>query len=88
MTKRIALFLLLAMMATVHRQRRRASNTTVKGVCKDENGKPIAGATIELNNLDNGSKIIRQDRQAGHYLLHRRTPPETTKSTSSAPMEN
>ena len=87
MTKRIALFLLIAMMAllTVSAVAQQAS---IKGICKDENGKPIAGATVELNNLENGSKIIRQNRQPRPVLLHWHRPPETTKSTSSAPMEN
>jgi tetratricopeptide (TPR) repeat protein len=42
--------------------------TTIKGVCKDDNGKPIVGATVELNNLDNGRKITVKTDNHGQYF--------------------
>ncbi len=71
MTKRIALFLLVAMMMAVFTASAVAQDTiTVKGVCKDENGKPIAGATVELNNLDNGRKItVKTDSHGQYYAI-------------------
>jgi tetratricopeptide (TPR) repeat protein len=73
MTKRIALFLLVAMMAilTVTAVAQQAS---VKGVVKDENGKPIAGDTVELNNLDNGKKIVVKTDNHGQYYSIAATP--------------
>ena len=66
MTKRIALFLLIAMAAflTVSAVAQQAS---IKGVCKDDDGKPIAGATVELNNLENGAKTILKTDARGQY---------------------
>jgi tetratricopeptide (TPR) repeat protein len=66
MTKRIALFLLLAMMAvcTVSAV---AQATVVQGTCKDESGKLIIGATVELNNIENGSKVTVKTDSRGRY---------------------
>lgn len=69
MTKRIALFLLVAMMAilTVTAV---AQQTSIKGIVKDENGKPLVGATLEFNNLDNGSKVsIKTDNHGQYYSI-------------------
>jgi tetratricopeptide (TPR) repeat protein len=46
------------------------TNTVVKGVCKDEAGKPIAGATVELVNLDNGRKTnLKTDARGDYYSM-------------------
>jgi tetratricopeptide (TPR) repeat protein len=69
MTKRIALFLLIAMMSilTVTAVAQQAS---IKGVVKDEDGKPLVGATVELNNLDNGRKVsVKTDNHGQYYSI-------------------
>lgn len=67
MTKRIAFFLLLAMMV-VFTVSAVAQQATIKGVCKDQNGQPIVGATVELNNLANGSKMTLKTDSHGQYF--------------------
>jgi tetratricopeptide (TPR) repeat protein len=71
MTKRIALFLVLAMVATFTVCAAAQSNVTVlKGVCKDENGKPFVGATVEIINLDNGRKVsVKTDKGGNYYTI-------------------
>ena len=47
-----------------------AQQASIKGVCKDDDGKPIAGATVELNNLENGAKtILKTDSQGQYYSI-------------------
>src|SRR5882762_9463039 len=41
---------------------------TVKGVCKDVEGKPIAGAVVEFANLDNGQKYNLKTNGKGEYF--------------------
>ena len=41
---------------------------TVKGSAKDEAGKPLAGATVELVSLDNGRKITLKTNGKGDYF--------------------
>ena len=68
MTKRIAIFLLSTLMALFSLGAFAQLNTaTIKGVCKDETGKPIVGAAIEIANLDNGAKIIAKTDRHGAY---------------------
>jgi len=67
MTKRIALFLILAMMAIFNVSAVAQTTTVIKGVCKDVEGKPLAGVTVELNNLDNGHKVILKTDNHGNY---------------------
>jgi tetratricopeptide (TPR) repeat protein len=46
-----------------------AQNTgTVKGVCKDVDGKPIADAQVEWVNLDNGRKYDLKTNKKGEYF--------------------
>lgn len=66
MTKRIALFFLATMMA-LFTASAMAQGTAVKGVCKDENGKPIAGGTVQLDNLANGGKLTVKTNNQGEY---------------------
>lgn len=41
---------------------------TVKGVCKDMEGKPIAGANLEWYNSDNGRKYTLKTNNKGEYF--------------------
>lgn len=41
---------------------------TVKGVCKDADGKPIAGGIVEYDNLDNGQKYNLKTNNKGEYF--------------------
>jgi tetratricopeptide (TPR) repeat protein len=41
---------------------------TVKGVCKDLDGKPIVGATVEWVNSDNGRKFELKTNNKGEYF--------------------
>jgi len=46
-----------------------AQNTgTVKGVCKDVDGKPIAGAQVEWLNVENGRKYELKTNNKGEYF--------------------
>jgi len=70
MTKRIALILLLATFSALFTVSAVAQGTTaIKGVCKDESGKPIAGATVELISLNNGRKATIKTNKNGEYYL-------------------
>ena len=41
---------------------------TVKGVCRDQEGKPITGAQVEWSNLDNGRKYVLKTNNKGEYF--------------------
>ena len=41
---------------------------TVKGVCRDMNGNPIAGATVEWQNTENGRKYALKTNKKGEYF--------------------
>lgn len=47
---------------------------TVKGVCKDAEGKPITGAVVEYDNLDNGQKYNLKTNNKGEYFSLGITP--------------
>jgi len=47
---------------------------TVKGVCKDVEGKPIVGAQVEWSNLDNGRKYSLKTNNKGEYFSLGITP--------------
>jgi len=47
---------------------------TVKGVCKDLDGKPIADAQVEWTNLDNGRKYDLKTNKKGEYFSLGITP--------------
>jgi tetratricopeptide (TPR) repeat protein len=66
MIKRIALFLPVALMLILTAGAL-AQETTVKGTCKDEAGKPLAGASVEIANLENGLKITAKADNRGQY---------------------
>src|SRR5574337_1755633 len=41
---------------------------TVKGVCKDVNGNPIAGATVEYSGVETGRKYTLKTNNKGEYF--------------------
>jgi tetratricopeptide (TPR) repeat protein len=41
---------------------------TVKGTAKDDNGKPIAGATVELDSIETGRKVTLKTNAKGEYF--------------------
>jgi len=67
MIKRVALFLLVVSMAMFAVSAVAQNTTVVKGACKDENGKVIVGATVELRNYDDGKKITVKTNNKGEY---------------------
>jgi tetratricopeptide (TPR) repeat protein len=86
MIKRIALFFLLAAMMLALCSLpafAQLDTTAIKGICKDDNGKPIAAATIEFDNLDNGRKAtVKTGSHGDYYSL---TPTGTYKVSLLAP---
>jgi tetratricopeptide (TPR) repeat protein len=70
MTKRIAHFLLLAMMAVLTVSAVAQTTTVIKGICKDDNGKPIVGATVEFTSIENGRKSsVKTDSHGQYYSM-------------------
>jgi hypothetical protein len=47
---------------------------TVKGVCRDAEGNPIAGGVVEYDNLDNGQKYNLKTNNKGEYFSLGVTP--------------
>jgi tetratricopeptide (TPR) repeat protein len=67
--KRIALTILTALLAALCVPVVIAQSTgTVKGVCKDMDGKPIASAVVEYQNVDNGRKYPLKTNNKGEYF--------------------
>jgi tetratricopeptide (TPR) repeat protein len=67
--KRIAVVAVLALLATLCVPAVFAQATgTVKGVAKDAQGNPIAGATVEWHNIDNGRKYTLKTNKKGEYF--------------------
>lgn len=67
--KRIAVVAVLALLAALCVPAVFAQATgTVKGVAKDAQGNPIAGATVEWNNTDNGRKYTLKTNKKGEYF--------------------
>ncbi|MDR3763146.1 MAG: carboxypeptidase regulatory-like domain-containing protein [Acidobacteriota bacterium] len=69
MKKRFALFLFLAVLSSIFTVSAFAQDAQVKGVCKDENGKLITGAVIEVVNGDNGRKVTAKTDKGGQYYI-------------------
>jgi len=67
MTKRIALFLFLALSAILTVSALAQNLTVIKGNCKDETGKPYAGYTVELSSLETGRKTSLKTNNHGDY---------------------
>ena len=54
---------------------------TVKGVAKDQAGKPIVGATVLLYDAQTGRKYEHQDQRQGRIYFRSASPSEPTKFT-------
>ena len=87
MTKRIAFFLFVAILVGLLTLSAAAQDTVIiRGTCKDENGKPMDGAIVELAQPRQRQQIHRKNQQARPVLLPWATPPETITSVSWAAM--
>jgi tetratricopeptide (TPR) repeat protein len=62
----ILLFTVLVLVLSVHPAS--AQSGSVKGVCKDSSGNPIADAVVVFNNLDNGQKYALKTNKKGEYF--------------------
>ena len=69
----IIVFVILALGLCVPPVFAQASGT-IKGTCKDAEGKPIAGAVVEYDNLDNGQKYTLKTNRKGEYFSLGVTP--------------
>lgn len=68
MTKRIALFVFVATLVSLLTLGAAAQELTiVKGTCTDEHGKPLAGATVEFESVDSGTKTALKTNAQGQY---------------------
>jgi tetratricopeptide (TPR) repeat protein len=69
MKKHLALVILLAFVVGMCAAPVWAQFTgTVKGVAKDESGKPIEGAAVEISNAENGRKVNLKTNAKGEYF--------------------
>ncbi len=69
MTKHVLRPILISLLAVVCVSWLHAQNSgTVKGVCKDADGKPIAGAQVEWLNTENGRKYELKTNNKGEYF--------------------
>jgi tetratricopeptide (TPR) repeat protein len=67
MKPRFAIFVLIGLLAVLLVPAGLAQ-TTVKGVCKDLEGKPITGAQVEWLNADNGRRYTLKTNNKGEYF--------------------
>jgi tetratricopeptide (TPR) repeat protein len=69
MKQRVAMILWTALVAALWAPVAMAQSTgSVKGVCKDADGKPIAGAVVEYLSQDNGRKYPLKTNSKGEYF--------------------
>jgi tetratricopeptide (TPR) repeat protein len=68
MRKQCIRIILSALLAAVFAIPAWAQMATVKGLVTDEKGEPIAGATVEMLNKDNGSKYSLKTNKKGEYF--------------------
>jgi tetratricopeptide (TPR) repeat protein len=68
MKKQLAIFVFTVLVAGLCTPALFAQQGTVKGVCKDVEGKPIAGGIVEFANLDNGQKYNLKTNNKGEYF--------------------
>jgi tetratricopeptide (TPR) repeat protein len=68
MKPRFAILILLSVLAVLFVPSVLAQTGTVKGVCKDVEGKPIAGAQVEWVNTENGRKYTLKTNNKGEYF--------------------
>jgi hypothetical protein len=45
-----------------------AQTGTVKGYVKDDAGKPVVGAVVEMTNLENGRKVTLKTDKCGNFF--------------------
>jgi competence protein ComGC len=75
MKKNFVVVLLISLLVLSFIPSAQSQNTgTVKGVCKDMDGKPFAGAQVEWMNLDNGRKYTLKTNNKGEYFSLGITP--------------
>jgi len=83
MKKHLAVSVLMSLMVLLLAPLAVAQNTgTVKGVCKDVEGKPIADAQVEWMNVDNGRKYTLKTNKKGEYFSLGITPGKYTVTLS------
>jgi len=68
MNKFFVFSLLLALAVVLAAPLAHSQTSSVRGVCKDLDGKPIAGADIEWVSLDNGRKFSLKTNSKGEYF--------------------
>jgi len=68
MKQRIAVLVLISFIASATVGLLAQVAGTVRGNCKDENGKPIADAVVEWSNSDNGQKYTMKTNKKGDYF--------------------
>jgi tetratricopeptide (TPR) repeat protein len=68
MKKRLAIFLFVVAALAVCAPAVMAQSGTVKGVCKDAQGNPIADGIVVYTNLDNGQKYPLKTNKKGEYF--------------------
>jgi tetratricopeptide (TPR) repeat protein len=68
MKKRLAIFLFAVIGLGLYVPAVMAQSGTVKGVCKDAQGNPIADAVVVYQNLDNGQKYPLKTNKKGEYF--------------------
>ncbi len=66
--KYIAFVMLLGVLLGVCAMPAMAQMATVRGVCKDQEGKPITDGVVEWINLDNNRKIDLKTNKSGEYF--------------------
>src|ERR1700755_2898152 len=66
--KKTSLLILLALIAGALTLPALAQTATVKGVVKDMEGKPMAGASVEWLSLDTGRKLVFKTDKNGNYF--------------------
>lgn len=75
MRKHLAIFSILALILGLSSSMVFAQAAgTVKGLCKDPQGKPVAGGVVEFDNLDNGQKYNLKTNNKGEYFSLGVTP--------------
>ena len=68
MKKRFAMFSFVLLMLALCAPALFAQAGTIKGVCRDAQGNPIADAMVQLVNLDNGQKYTLKTNKKGEYF--------------------
>jgi len=82
MKPRFAVLILISLLAVLFVPSVFAQTGTVKGVCKDLEGKPITGAQVEWVNMENGRKYDLKTNNKGEYFSLGLTPGKYTVTLS------